>query len=48
MQFSVDVLGAIVVNLITLGAFYGAVKTEIAWIKKSIEKLENKLEGLSR
>lgn len=27
-------------NLVTVGAFYGAVKVEIEWIKKTLERLE--------
>lgn len=30
----------LVTPLITVGAFYGAVKVEIEWIKKTLERLE--------
>ena len=44
MELSVDTLMLMGINLVTLGAFYGAIKVEIYWIKKSIDRIDSTLE----
>jgi hypothetical protein len=40
-NLSLDLLTAIGVNLVAIGGFYGAIKVEISWIKKTLERLED-------
>lgn len=37
---NLNIIVQVATQLIALGAFYGAVKVEIEWIKKTLERLE--------
>jgi hypothetical protein len=46
MNLSFDLIMQMGVNLITLGAFYGIVKTELFWIKKSLDIVQEDLKEI--
>ncbi|MDD9911677.1 MAG: hypothetical protein OXR68_00060 [Alphaproteobacteria bacterium] len=48
MEQYLPLLMTAAVNFIGVGAFYGAVKAELWWIKRAIERLENKWERQGR
>ena len=48
VEISASLITTIAIDLIAVGAFYGAVKVEIQWIKRTLEKLENQLERLQK
>lgn len=41
-----DIIIHLGVNLIALGAFYGATKVELRWIKEILEKHEKKIDKI--